>query len=368
MSKKDLTQDIKHDDNPDADEKEMDFGDSLDDGVADDDEEEEESGDGKKEEADGDADGEDDGAAGEEGAAEDEGSEESEEGEGADDADGAGDGEADGEDGEDDPRAKGLSARAGAAMVPSYRLRQANTARERAEARAAELEAQLAQLSGIGKFEDPVKAIDAELEQLYEQVEEARAEGRVKDAAKLQKTIDSKNREVTELRSTRIATQQALRAAEAAAYDATVSEIEAKFPELNPDNEELFDPDLADEVLDLRDGFIKAKGMKPKDALKKAIAYVFKPEVLETGTAPLYAKSKEGGQKKDKAKEAGAKRKAEAVKTNIKANGRQPPRMDGTGKADTKAAKLDPKTLSEKDWDALPESTLARLRGDYLGS
>ena len=367
MSKKDLVQDIKHDDNPDADENEMDFGDSLDDGVADD-EEEEGSGDGEKEEGDGDADGEDDGAAGEEGDAEGEGGEEGEEGEGADDADGAGDGEADGEDGEDDPRAKGLNARAGAAMVPSYRLRQANTARERAEARAAELEAQLAQLSGTGKSEDPVKVIDAELEQLYEQVEEARAEGRVKDAAKLQKTIDSKNREVTELRSTRIATQQALRAAEAAAYDATVSELEAKFPELNPDNEELFDPDLADEVLDLRDGFIKAKGMKPKDALKKAIAYVFKPEVLETGTAPLYAKNKEGGQKKDKAKEAGAKRKAEAVKTNIKANGRQPARMDGTGKADTKAEKLDPKTLSDKDWDALPESTLARLRGDYVGS
>lgn len=351
---KDITQDIKSDPTPDADEKELDFGDAA--GATGEDGEEGED----------DADAEDAGKAG--GKADEEAGEEGEEGEDADDADGAGDGKADGEDGEEDPRAKGLEARTAGkgAMVPSYRLRQTQALVDKAEAKVAELTEKLAALSGGEKKADPVKAISNELETLYEQVEEARAEGRTKDAAKLQRTIDEKNREVTELRATRISTQQQLRAAEVSAYDATVAEIEAKFPELNPDNEALFDQALAEELLDLRDGFMKAKGMSAKDAVKKALLYVFKEEVLETGTAHLY---KKGAAKDEKAGvKAGGERKAAAVKTALDANKRQPARASDSGKADSKGEAINVKNLSEKDWDALPESTLARLRGDYIGS
>lgn len=358
---KDITKDVKNDPTPEKEDTELDFGNDIGDDA--------EGAEDDADKGDDNADAEDGGKAGDKAGKE--AGEEGEEGEGADDADGAGNGDADGEDGKEDTRAKGLEARAGGkpAMVPSFRLRQTQAQVDKAEAKVAELSAKLAELTGGGKKDDPVKAIGTELDTLYEQVEEARAEGRTKDAARLQRQIDSKNLEVAEIRTSRIATQQALRAAETSAYDATVAEIETKFPELNPDNEALFDSDLAEEVLDLRDGFMKAKGMTAKEAIKKALGYVFKEEVLATGTAHLYKKdAKKEGKAPDKAVEKAAERKAEGVKKAVDANARQPARSSDSGKADGKGEQYNVKAMSEKDWDALPESTLARLRGDFIGS
>lgn len=359
--------DIKHDD-PTVKDDDLDFGDALGDG--------EEEGTEGEEDADGNAAGEADGEA--DGEAGEEEGKDGKDGEEADPDERAGDGEADGEDGEEDSREKGLSARRdGTKLVPSFRLRQKTVELEQAEQRVRELEQKLLELSGSKKSPDPVETASAELETLYEQVEEARAEGRVKDAAKLQQQIDSKNREITEIRATRTSTKQALVVAQQQAYDSAVAEIETKFPELNPDSE-VYDPALAQEVLDLRDGFVATKkASSAKDALQRAIRYVFNDEYLETGTAHLYKKetksaAKEAGKEKDegkdKGKEKGAERKGTAVKKNLDANRRQPPVLGDAGRADSKGDKVDVAKISDADWDALPESTKARLRGDFVGA
>lgn len=297
-----------------------------------------------------------------------------------DDAAGDGDGDdADGEDDEEAARVAALAARretddapevGGKGWVPPHRLREATAGRREAEAKVAQLQAQLAAVSGGKGAPDPVKELETTLDGLYEKVEEARAEGRTADAAKMQRQIDQTNRQISEISSTRVATQRALETAHATAYDATVEEIEAKFPELNPDNEKLFDPELAQEVLDLAAGFQHAKKLSPKAALLRALTYVFKEEYLETGTVALYAKTKKGAaaETTPEGKDAGTKRKAEAVQRNLKASGRQPPVLSDAGKSDSKADQMSAKDYSDEDWEKLPESTKARLRGDFVGA
>lgn len=287
----------------------------------------------------------------------------------------AGDADADDTAGEDDAEAARLAALSARrdtedvgnqkGWVPPHRLREATQARQAAETRIRALESELAAATGGKGAADPIKEIEGKLDGLYEEVEEARAEGRTADAAKLQRQIDGFNREISEIGSVRTATARALETAHTAAYDATVEEIEAKFPELNPDSgAKVFDPELAGEVLDLARGFELSKKMSPKAALLKALTYVFKEEFLETGTAALYS----GRKAAVPAKGAGATRKSEAVQRNLKASGRQPPVLSDTGKSDNRADQMKAGDYSEKDWEALPESTRARLRGDFVGA
>lgn len=246
--------------------------------------------------------------------------------------------------------------------VPPHRLREATAERKAAEARVRELEAQNIALQGSKDRPDPVGEVETELDALYNDVEEARAEGRTADAAKMQRQIDGLNRKVTEINSERVATQRALAVAQTTAYDAMVEEIETKFPELNPDNEKYFDAELAAEVLDLARGFQHTKNLAPKAALAKALSYVFKEEYLERGTAGLYSG------KPAAAKSAPVPRKSEAVKRNLKASSRQPPVLTDTGKSDGTADQMNAGDYSEDAWEKLPEATKSRLRGDFVGA
>lgn len=253
----------------------------------------------------------------------------------------------------EDPRASGRGHK-----VPISRLNAVIGQRREAEARVKQLETELKQLQGgtaKGKS-DPISEINDKLETLYEEVEEARLNGKAKDAAVLQRRIDALNREIGKYEASAIAVRSSLTAAYNAAYDAYVEEIEVKFPELNPDNEQLFDPGLASEIIELREAF-QAKGVAPKVALQRALGYVFNDKYLETGTAHLYQKAPEKGKAKPKP--------ADIVKKNLDVAKRQPANLEGTGR-DGRSAKIDVERMSDEEFDKLPESTRARLRGDYV--
>jgi hypothetical protein len=386
-------EDIKEDPNPGAEDSDLDFGDMFgDDGLTDDDEAAlaAAAADKSKEKAGAKpaakpavkAAAKADAGKAAAAAAGEAGEEGEEEGDGdGDGGDGAGDG-ADGEGGEEDPRAAGAGARRTSdstprqGWVPPHRMREVSAQARAAELRVRELEQENARLTGGKDKPDPVAVLEGEIEPLYEQVEEARAEGRSRDAATLQRKIDAANRDISEIKASRTATVHALETAQKTAYDATVEEIEAKFPELNPENDELYDGELAQEVLDLARGLKASKGLTMQKALQKALTYVFKEEVLESGTAHLYQKAgeakkgepKKGAEATEAGKAAGAKRKGEAVKNNLAANGKQPPALGDAGKASNGEGTLDVKNMSQKDFDALPESTQARLRGDYISA
>ena len=131
--------------------------------------------------------------------------------------------------------------------------------------------------------------------------------------------------------------------------DTTVDFLEATYPELNPDAEN-FNQELVNELEELRAAFEASGQYSPSQALLKAAKYMF-PDVPETPTAPA-APSKSG-----------------AVKKAVSAAQKQPPSLKKVGQdADTGGIveDIDPSKITEKDLEALPEQTLARLRGDIV--
>jgi hypothetical protein len=228
---------------------------------------------------------------------------------------------------------------------------------EKAQARLAELERQVAAPREPAKAKtDPIAEISAGLDELYEQVEELRADGKSKDAARVQREIDAKNRQIAQIEAERMAARVSTQAQLDAQYDAMVDVIEQAFPELVKGNEE-HDPDQVKEFNLLVTAYEKA-GMTGPAALRKAVKVLYR-------TDPFAPASKaEKTEEKPAAKEA-PKAKGTDVKKAIDTQKRQPPDTSarGVNKDDTK---INVDALDDDEFDALPESKKRELRGDFV--
>ena len=124
-------------------------------------------------------------------------------------------------------------------------------------------------------------------------------------------------------------------------------------------NSEVFDQDMTNEVVELRDAFIM-KGYEAVDALSKAVKYVVKDHDLDKPAeeAPSLAGK---AQKTDEV----AKKRAEVSK-KLRAAEAQPPELPGESSSNHGEKGIDLSTLTEDEFAALPEATLKRLRGDII--
>lgn len=124
-------------------------------------------------------------------------------------------------------------------------------------------------------------------------------------------------------------------------------------------NSEVFDQDMTNEVVELRDAFIM-KGYEAVDALSKAVKYVVKDHDLDKTVeeAPSLAGK---AQKTDEV----AKKRAEVSK-KLRAAEAQPPELPGESSSNHGEKGIDLSTLTEDEFAALPEATLKRLRGDII--
>jgi len=124
-------------------------------------------------------------------------------------------------------------------------------------------------------------------------------------------------------------------------------------------NSEVFDQDMTNEVVELRDAFIM-KGYEAVDALSKAVKYVVKDHDLDQAqeSAPSLAGK---AQKSDEL----AKKRAQVSK-KLKAAEAQPPELPGESSSNHGEKGIDLSTLTEDEFAALPEATLKRLRGDII--
>ena len=124
-------------------------------------------------------------------------------------------------------------------------------------------------------------------------------------------------------------------------------------------NSESYSEDMTNEVVELRDAFMM-KGYEAVDALSKAVKYVVKDHDLDQpaeSTPSLAGKA----QTVDEV----AKKRAQVSK-KLKAADAQPPELPGESSSNHGEKGLDLSTLTEEEFDALPEATLKRLRGDIL--
>ena len=260
----------------------------------------------------------------------------------------------DADDADDDDKGKG--------KVPNAAVRLDKLRKQRDDARIAarQLEERLAALeaaakagtdAGASEKFDPVAELNTKLDELYEQVEELRADGNAKEAAKVQREIDAANREILRIEAEQISAKTTTQAAEDARYDALLDQLEADIEVINPQHED-FDP-KAVKALEWYTAAFEKNGMKPSQALKHAAKMLF-----DFG-AP---KKAEPDAKKDD-KVTSIRRKTDVNKA-LDTQKRQPPDAANRG-VDKDETRLDPDNIPDEDWDKLPKAKKAAMRGDH---
>ena len=263
-------------------------------------------------------------------------------------------GEAAALEGEGKPEGNGEDAR-----IPKARLDKEIQRRKLAEERAAErirdLESQIIEQR---RSVDAVK-LEEKIAELDEKYDDAIADGEKAKAKEIKLQIRKLERDLNRVE----ANQQALAAKQAAVaelkYDMALSQIEADYPQLNPDGDD-FDKDAAEEVSDLLDAY-KMKGLTPDAALKKAVRYVLGPPkaLMEAAAKDLEREGLRRARAED------ARRKvAEAAKGT-------PPDTKDVGEDSDKRGGGSPKALdiskmTQSQFSKLDEETLRKARGDDL--
>lgn len=182
-------------------------------------------------------------------------------------------------------------------------------------------------------------------------------DGEAEKAAALRADIRKAERVQIEYEMTQRMTDTVSNNQQASALQQAASTLEAEFPIFNAKSDE-YDETLTQEVIDLRDAFI-IKGDNPVAALSRAAKFVISENGLVDDTPTLSTAAAKA------ATDEVSKKRAE-VSRKLKVADSQPPEMTGEGAAVRGEAALDVASLSEEEFNALPEATLKRLRGDIL--
>lgn len=146
---------------------------------------------------------------------------------------------------------------------------------------------------------------------------------------------------------------------QATALQQAAAELEANFPVFDQSSDQ-YNAEFTQEVIDLRDAFI-VKGDNAVAALSKAAKFVIREYGLDAEMPSLASDNAPKQRQVDEV----AKKRAEVTR-KLKAAESQPPELPGESSANRGERMLDVNSMSEDEFNALPEATLKRLRGDIL--
>jgi predicted nucleic acid-binding Zn-ribbon protein len=233
----------------------------------------------------------------------------------------------------------------------------------RGKEREADLQRQIAELqkaTTVQKTSESLEAAEQQLSDLEEKYAQLMLDGATKDAAAVRQQMRQLERAITVAEARQEAAQAKDAVKAELAYDAAVATIESKWPMLNPDEEE-FDGDLAQEVLELHTGLV-AKGLAPSAAIQRAVRYVMADHGITAA-----------GDRGDIApdpKTSGLKRTLDTKNRNAAASKAQPPSAAKIGAdSDALGGSVDEGSvlkMSQDDFAKLSDEALAKMRGDFV--
>jgi len=266
----------------------------------------------------------------------------------------------DGEDTEDaeeeKPKAKKPTAR-----IPLSRHKEIL---EKERATRSELERQLAQYQQgqeVADLNADITAVETKVIALEKEYAKLLTDGEVDKAAAIMSEIRRLDRDMSDYKNDMKIQAAESRATERARYNISLERVEAAFPQLNPDHDD-FDVDLLTDVADLKTTY-ERKGLTPTDALQKAVKKMVGTESKKQEAATEVKPTVD-------AKAVAAERKKDAVGKTLEAISKTPPSMAKVGidsdRIGGSMSAQDVMKMSYKDFSALPEETLARMRGDEL--
>ncbi|MCH1580251.1 MAG: hypothetical protein L7S55_06055 [Luminiphilus sp.] len=181
-------------------------------------------------------------------------------------------------------------------------------------------------------------------------------DGREKEAVALRQQIRAAEKTQLEWEMGQKMQQTVSNNQTATALQRAASEIESSFPIFDK-NSDQYDEGMTQEVIELRDAFI-IKGDDPVEALSRAAAFVIKSNDMLSNEEG----STLGGSAAPKVDEVSKKR-AEVTKKLNQAKA-QPPELPGESSSSRGEKPINLATMSEEEFNALPDATLKRLRGD----
>jgi hypothetical protein len=183
-------------------------------------------------------------------------------------------------------------------------------------------------------------------------------DGETEKAVALRREIRKAEREQLEYEMRQEMSQTVNQDRQMTALQQAANAMEDAYPVFDRNSDD-FNEDMTNEVVELRDAFMM-KGYEAVDALSKAVKYVVKDHDLDQAqeSAPSLAGK---AQKSDEL----AKKRAQ-VSRKLKAAEAQPPELPGESSSNHGEKGLDLSMMTEEEFDALPEATLKRLRGDIL--
>lgn len=235
---------------------------------------------------------------------------------------------------------------------------------EKERTRRADLERQLAQYqrgNDVATLNEDITAAEDSILKMEQDYNELLSDGELKQASALMTKIRQTERSIVEAKSDMKIAAAESRATERARYNLVLERIETAYPQLNEDHED-FDADLMEDVIDLKDAY-QRKGLTPTAAMQKAVDKVIgttnKRQEAVIDTTPRVT-----------TKDVAAERKKAAVSKTMDAVSRTPPSTARVGLDSNKAGGAltasDVIKLSQDDFRQLPDSALAKMRGDEL--
>ena len=252
--------------------------------------------------------------------------------------------------------------------IPKERFDQAvnkeRAAREAAEARAATLEAQLAERVATQQTQE-IEQIEARVVDLEAQYGAALLDGNSEKAAELFRQIRHAERAIVRIEARDESRSAAAQTLENDRVELTIAKLEADHSMLNPNSED-FNAGLVDLVLAEQSRLMKTEQLSPSRALQRSAKKIL--DLLDSfGSKTAVQVDEPQGLAKLQ-----VERKAAAVKKNLAAQAAQPGSMRDVGLDSDKAGLVskipDINKLSREEYAALPAATRARMRGDNLHS
>ena len=187
-------------------------------------------------------------------------------------------------------------------------------------------------------------------------------DGEADKAAQLRSEIRTAERQQIEFELTQKVQQSVQEGQQQTALQQAAAELEASFPVFSQGSAD-YSAELTQEVIDLRDAFI-IKGDNAVAALSKAANFVLRDNNLVDMSEAQPALSDSSAAEKRSVDEVSKKR-AE-VSRKLKAAEAQPPELPGESSASRGEKLLDVDSMTDEEFNALPEATLKRLRGDIV--
>ena len=235
---------------------------------------------------------------------------------------------------------------------------------EKERTRRADLERQLAQYqrgNDVAALNEDITAAENSILKMEQDYNELLSDGELKQASALMTKIRQTERSIVEAKSDMKIAAAESRATERARYNLVLERIETAYPQLNEDHAD-FDADLMEDVIDLKDAY-QRKGLTPTAAMQKAVDKV-------VGTANKRQEAVIDTTPRVTPKDVAAERKKAAVSKTMDAVTRTPPSTARVGLDSNKAGGAltasDVIKLSQDDFRQLPDSALAKMRGDEL--